>query len=263
MANDQEKGGKDAGTAPAMVQIPQGAIKKPEHANIHAALSAFQGDLKPMAKSGHVEFPSQKGGIVKFDYTPLGDIMSAIYPLLAKHGLAVRHEISEAGIEAILTHSSYNEVESTPRTRTVEDGKEVEQFMSIPMVQNEIRSGIVKLKGAGESMKDTGAAITYARRYTLTMVLGISSEDDKDAELLEGSAKNAQSYAESKARQGIQNATTEAEITKAVSVLKKDLELVTKGKPGALGLTKETYEELLTLAEQKVDEIKNPANIPA
>mgnify|MGYP003396060212 CR=1 FL=1 len=39
-----------------------------KHANIYSALSAFQGELKPMAKTGTVEFETAKGK-VKFDYT--------------------------------------------------------------------------------------------------------------------------------------------------------------------------------------------------
>lgn len=234
--------------------------KKQEHRNIYEALSAFQGELKTMAKSANVKFATQKG-TVEFNYTPLGEIMTYIYPLLAKHGLAVRHEISEGGVEAILTHGTYNEVrergieERVPAETAPSRLEAVTQVGYTTIVHNELRSGVVKLKGGGDAMKDTGAAITYARRYTLTMLLGISSEDDKDAELLEASAKNAQSYAEGRARKSIEEAKTVAEIEKAVTVLRKDLDLVSKGKPGALGLNKETYEELLELAETKSRDI--------
>lgn len=249
-----------------MAETKEKEVKVTKHANIHAALSAFQGELKPMEKSGHVEF-STTSGTVKFDYTPLGDIMKAIYPLLAKHGLAVRHEISKEGVEAILTHESYKErdaiatkvvkvVEQTmhregqpdmaaPAQQTKETS---DQFDYVRQVDGEIRSGIVKIK-EGAQMKDTGAAITYARRYTLTMVLGISSEDDKDAELLEASGKNAIAYAFDRAQKGINEAKTIAELEKAVNLLKKDKAALEGGKPGALGLSLEQYDELLEMAD--------------
>ena len=66
---------------------------KEGHANIYAALSAFQGELKPLPKSRKVTFETRSGGKVEFNYTPLGEIMEAIYPLLGKHGLSVRHEV--------------------------------------------------------------------------------------------------------------------------------------------------------------------------
>lgn len=234
------------------------------HKNIYEALSAFQGELKTLPKNGHVEYPTAKG-IMKYDYTPLGDIMAYIYPLLAKHGLSVRHEISETGVEAILAHGTYKSAQPIFTATDVATGnmaepgsihmvKDFQKFESL--TENEIRSGIVKLKGGAE-MKDTGAAITYARRYTLTMLLGLSSEDDKDAELLEGSAKNAIAFAESKAKQGIRDAKTIPDLVKAVNVLKKDKELVKGGKAGALGLTEEKYDELLELAEQRAAEINS------
>lgn len=245
---------------PVPVEIP---AKKHEHRNIHEALSAFQGELKTMPRSAKVEFSTQKGK-VEFNYTPLGEIMTYIYPLLAKHGLAVRHEISDAGVEAILTHSSYKQGQPIFATTDIATGNIAEpgtvrmvkdfQKFETPS-ENELRSGVVKLRGGGDQMKDTGAAITYARRYTLTMLLGISSEDDKDAELLEASAKNAQNFAEGRARKGIEEAKTIAELEKATNVLKKDLKLVETGKPGALGLSKETYEELLEMAQKRSEDI--------
>lgn len=242
---------------PETEQKPQGekvrvelASEQKKHPNIYAALSAFQGELKPMAKTGKVSFEAGKGK-VEFAYTPLGEIMSTIYPLLSKHGLSVRHEITEKGVEAILTHETYL---LTPvlytTTATVGERNDEIKELAHSKPQNEIRSGIVAIT-KGAQMKDTGAAITYARRYSLTMVLGISSEDDKDAELLEQSGKNAIQYAEDRARKGITEAKTADELDKAVKVFQKELKLLEAGKAGALGLTKEIYEELIAGAEMR------------
>jgi hypothetical protein len=243
------------------------ADPKPEtvvkHDNIHAALSAFQGELKPMAKTGEVEFPMKSGnGKVKFNYTPLGEIMAAIYPLLAKHGLSVRHEIvrggtlgTKEGIEAILTHQTYKEEETeNEETVTSPDGTKTERTINSLHSTNELRSGVVFIN-QGSDMKDIGAAITYARRYTLTMLLGISSEDDKDAELLEQSAQNAVQSMYTRAKKGIEDAATGADTEKALKVLKNDLATLEKGKAPSLGLKKEQYVELIAFGEKKVADL--------
>lgn len=223
--------------------------KKVKHENIYAALSAFQGELQPMEKKGEVEFQTKGGQTVKFSYTPLGDIMKAIYPLLGKHGLSVRHEITKEGVEAILTHETFKsrvqKFKENDKNMPTDISKEV---IYKTVADGEIRSGLVNIY-AGHEMKETGAAITYARRYSLTLVLGISSEEDKDATLFEQSAQNAIQYAFNRARKGLEEAKTVDAVDKAEKVIKKDYDLVLNGKAGALGLTKENYEELLNLAK--------------
>ena len=236
--------------------------QQPKHVNIYAALSAFQGELKPMAKSGKVKFPTKTGGVLEFNYTPLGEIMSTIYPILAKHGLSVRHEITKEGVEAILTHETYEHSTYDVMIQDLRESKdlatETKPFICTHKKgedKNQIRSGIVALKG-GNEMKDTGAAITYARRYTLTMVLGISSEDDHDAALLEQSAKNAIQTVFDRFKAGIEKATTPEEVKRSCGVLEKDLISIEKGKAPALGLKKAQYDELLKIAAQKVETLE-------
>lgn len=238
------------------VLIPES--KKKVHENIYAALSSFQGELKPMAKNGKVTFQTNGGKNVDFTYTPLGDIMAAIYPLLVKHGLSVRHELSEKGIEAILTHETFQmAIDATSEKETIsEEGRlKVTDKVFAETRHNEIRSGVLKMS-YGAQMKDTGANITYARRYTLTMVLGISSEDDKDAELLEQSAKNAIQTVYSRFKAGLENAKTVAEVEKSMVVLQKDLKNVENGKAAALGLSKEQLDELIKAGDARIDDIK-------
>lgn len=114
---------------------------------LYEALSKFQSELTVIEKTVEVN-----AGSYKFSYAPLDTIMKTVYPLLGKNGLAVRHELNEQGIEAVLTHK---------------DG-------------GEIRSGAIQINRTGK-MQDIGGAMTYARRYSLTMLLGIASEEDTDA----------------------------------------------------------------------------------
>jgi hypothetical protein len=217
-----------------------------------------------------VEFEKKSGGKISYSYTPLGEIMENIYPLLGKNGLAVRHEIVKEGsqdsIVAVLTHETYKRSYfSTRIDKTVDilDGIKPGEAVEIQgndilheQVEGELRSGPVKIFQAAE-MKDTGAAITYARRYSLTMLLGIASEEDTDAKLFLESAKAAMDFAFTKAEGGIDGAKTSAELDKAISVLKKDLKMVEEGKAGALGLTKEQYQNLIKKAEEKKVTIGN------
>lgn len=230
-----------------------------KHDNIYAALSALQGELKPFAKSAKVEFEKKSGGKVEFNYTPLGEIMEALYPMLGKHGLTARHEIvkvdAKDNIVAVLTHETYKRVPPLLKVTKETDGREITETVQEGYVENELRSGPIRVF-QGDDMKDIGAAITYARRYSLTMMLGIASEDDTDAQLFMERAEKAIDFAYGKAETGLKNAKTAAEVDKAIGVLKKDLELVEKGKAGALGLSKEQYGELIKLGEARKVEIE-------
>lgn len=232
--------------------------ERTKHPNIFAALSAFQGELKPMVKSGHVEFTTLAGKTLKFDFTPFGEIMQNIYPLLAKHGLSLRHYISKDGIEAILAHETYELKVAEPRrveTKRPDGNVETVVDAEIPTPENEIRSGIVKLSQGGD-MKEVGAAITYGRRYTTGTVLGLSSEDDKDTEILDQSAKNAIQTVFDRFKNGVEKAQTTDEITKSIGVLRKDLKSLEAGKAPALGLAKEQYEELIKIGEARIEQVE-------
>jgi hypothetical protein len=114
---------------------------------LYKALAAFQSELPVIEKTATVD-----AGKYKFTYAPLDQIMKTVYPLLSKNGLAIRHELNEGGVEAILSH---------------EEGAE-------------LRSGAIQVNRTGE-MKSIGGSLTYARRYSVTMLLGIASEEDTDA----------------------------------------------------------------------------------
>jgi len=203
-----------------------------------------------------VKFKTKAGSEINYSYTPLGEIYENIYPLLGKHGLSIRHEIVKEGsqdcIVAVLTHETYKTVDVKIENTQINHQSQTETIdkSTIQRVENELRSGPVKIFQTSE-MKDTGAAITYARRYSMTMLLGISSEDDTDAKFFMESAKAAIDFAYTKAESGIDGAKTPAELDKAINVLKKDLKQVEDGKPGALGLSKEQYESLIKKAEDK------------
>jgi hypothetical protein len=95
-----------------------------------------------------------RGG--KYRYATLPTVLDAVVPVLNKHGVVLiqRTGITEGGVltlNTILRHTS---------------GEEVESLVPLPEPSN---------------WQDWGIAMTYARRYTLTAILGIAPEDDDDA----------------------------------------------------------------------------------
>lgn len=213
-----------------------------EHANIYAALSAFQGELKPIAT---VE---ANLGTYKVNYSPLGKIMEVIHPILSKHGLSVRHEMNKDGIECILTHTTTKVTENGAKPIVIGDTlHHVEHFTT---VENELRSGIIPVPRT-EKMQTLGGAITYAKRYTLSMLLGISSEEDKDVTFEEQTRVNAEKTAYALMKDKIEQGSGE-EVKKRIAILKKELNAIAAKKAPSLGLNKEQYDDLLRIADARL-----------
>lgn len=117
--------------------------------NLAKALVAFQMEVKNPANTANNPFFKSK-------YAPLPDILNDVRPLLAKHGLAVLQSPSGDGDKIVITTMLIHE-----------SGEYIE---TCPLV----------LKTEKATAQGAGSAITYARRYALSAVLGISSEDDDD-----------------------------------------------------------------------------------
>lgn len=234
--------------------------EKISHKSVYAALSAFQGELEPIEQSSEVKFKTKAGEEVNFKYAPLGEIMKTIYPLLAKHGLSARHELTDNSVEAILTHETAEQKEGKVETVfEVVDSENTrkphtEKYAFI--TTNELRSGKLLIDTKKSEMKEVGAQITYARRYTLGLVLGLATEEDKDAQLLEQSQKNLGSFAFKQALANIEKATG-AKLDEQIEFIEKELKLAEEVEAGtgkkapSLGLKAEQYKELLVVAKAR------------
>jgi len=119
-----------------------------------AALAAAQGEMVGAEKGRENPF-------FKSRYATLADVWGACRAPLAKHGLAVIQLVQkvEAGLvlETILAHKS---------------GQQVVSVYPIQPVKNDPQ-GI-------------GSAITYARRYSLSAMVGVAPEDDDDGNAASG-----------------------------------------------------------------------------
>jgi hypothetical protein len=94
-------------------------------------------------------------GTYSYSYADLGDTIEAVRPILTKHGLAFAQsavtEDDKIGIETRIYHTAGH----------------VEVF------------GPLYLPAGGDA-RAAGSAVTYARRYSLTAALGITSDEDAD-----------------------------------------------------------------------------------
>jgi len=126
-----------------------------------SALSKFQAEVKNPQNSETVKVDTSKGSY-KYKYAPLDEILSLVRPLLGKNGLSVVQPASSDGAEVtvvtLLLHSSGQWMEFEP----------------------------LKLKADRNTAQGIGSAITYGRRYALSGILGISSEDDDDGQAAVG-----------------------------------------------------------------------------
>ena len=76
----------------------------------------------------------------------------------------------------------------------IQQSREVEQGVGIETVLfgfgREVYTGVVTIPVTTKNAHSVGAAMTYARRYSLSMALGIAADEDDDAEQLVDLPKN-------------------------------------------------------------------------
>ncbi len=129
--------------------------------NLAIALTKFQGEIKNPANSKVVG-----AGSFSYKYAPLDEVLNLVRPMLSKYGLSIVQAPVMAdgmvGVTTTLLHESGEWIEFEP----------------------------ILLKMDKQSAQGAGSAITYARRYSISAVLGISSEDDDDANSIEPSTRN-------------------------------------------------------------------------
>lgn len=146
----------------------------PPIAQIAKALAAAQGEFGPVVKNRTANVKSDKGNYT-YDYADLATVLEAVRPVLCKHGLALTSvpgnpNSGKVGVRTLLLHES---------------GESLEAYMEAP---------------CGPRLQDAGTAITYLRRYTISSLLGIASEEDDDANGPETGGKTAPREAQSKGK---------------------------------------------------------------
>ncbi len=173
--------------------------------DLAAALSKFQTEVKNPQNSETVKVETTKGSY-NYKYAPLDEILTMVRPLLGKNGLSIVQAPSSEGADIVVTttllHSTGQYIEFEP----------------------------LKLKADKATAQGAGSAITYARRYALSAILGISSEDDDDGNAAEPKEKKSGSKS-----------------TSPASTKKND----TNSNPGNNPATKNQVEYIVKLAKKK------------
>lgn len=223
-------------------------IEKVKHASIYEALAAFQGEELSIKKTKQF---GKDTDAMKFMYASLDDVLDVVRPLTSKHGLSFTwQEAAEGKIQCVLYHETY----ANGEVSTVEKGDDPLQkdarVTTTTQEKNVIRSMPVTVARSG-AMRTIGDNSTYARRYTLCEVLGVASEEDKDAPVAEESAQNASKTAFSLMKEKIEKGDKE-KIEKQVGIINRELATIKAKKAPQLGLKKEQYEELLHIAEARI-----------
>jgi hypothetical protein len=85
----------------------------------------------------------------KSRYATLGSVLRAVRPSLSKHGLAVLQFVNDSKLETVITHSS---------------GQSISSLYPIHSGKNDAQG--------------FGAAVSYARRYSLKAILSLAEEDN-------------------------------------------------------------------------------------
>ncbi len=236
-----------------------------KHENIFEALSAFQGENPEIKKTAKVEFEA-KGQKVSFMYSPLDEVLSTVRPLLAKHGLSVTFGGDEKGrLICSLYHSTYKYVmeDGSGSTDYFVDGAKSQTVTTLKKLveSNVIRSLPIEVTRKGD-MKDIGSSSTYARRYMLAEVLGIASDEDKDAEIEEKSQKNAEAFAYTQVEKQLKSIKTLKEVNEKITFLEKELATAKEGKKApSLGLKAEQYERLIKIGEGVLADISGDIKV--
>ena len=125
------------------------------------ALAAFQQECPVIAKDGTAKVKTQSGADYSYKYADLPSIVEVIKPILQKCGLSFIQPLDLIdGVRVIRTKIFH-----------IESGEAIESTVDVP---------IVSFKGMND-YQALGSGITYLRRYALSSILGIVTDEDIDA----------------------------------------------------------------------------------
>lgn len=136
--------------------------------NLNLALSKARGEFPsiPKTKTAHVRMRDNKGEY-SFKFADLSDIMDAVKDSLAKFEIAVTHTIalgrSGLVLETSVRHSS---------------GEMIRSLVPMPFMDGR--------------PQDWGSMLTYLRRYVVSAMLGIASDEDDDGNAAQGNNRSIQ-----------------------------------------------------------------------
>lgn len=129
-------------------------------AALYMALAKAQGKMQTPKRSREAKIPGKDGKPgYTYSYADLSEVYEAVRPALASEGLGFFHLTNQdresVSVTTVLTHEGGGQIETTLAW------------------------------GVSNRIQDLGSIITYLRRYTLSALLGVASEEDDDGQTAE------------------------------------------------------------------------------
>lgn len=123
----------------------------PELKNIYTAIIKARPEIAPIARTKSAK---------NYRYATLDTVIELLSLVLPKHGLGWVQTLSSENDKPVLV------------TRIIhESGEWIEDALSLPQT---------KLNGGANESQELGASITYFKRYALSAMFGIATDDDTD-----------------------------------------------------------------------------------
>lgn len=121
------------------------------------AMAAFQRECPPIKKSSTAKIATRGGGSYSFNYAELDEIASVVNPILAKHGLSYSFD-SKLDKELLTCVCTVRHI----------NGHSVPSTFTLPTAN----------ESAMSAQQKVGAALTFAKRQSLTAALGITTTNE-------------------------------------------------------------------------------------
>ena len=204
--------------APLVLAADPFPTHSPGFSKLATALAKARDGFEAIRKNREVTVSTKTGGSYKFKYAELSDIYAATDPSLAANGLS--HSGSIAPIQAKL---------HLVTTLMHESGEWLRSYMPLTAVN--------------EGPQAFGSQLTYYKRYAISALLGVSSEDDDDGNAAEGNA-----VTESRRKPAFANAALRNKFQENVTASFKDAD------------TLDALKELAKLNKPRFDEMEASGN---
>lgn len=125
--------------------------------NLASALVKFQAIVPTIPRNKIAKIPMKSGGSYSYNYADLADIWEAIRKPLIDNGLAVTQMLKSTDTTDFIVTKIWHE-----------SGETDSEDFALPT--------------SGKTPQEVGSVVTYYKRYALGAALGISTEEDDDAQ---------------------------------------------------------------------------------
>jgi hypothetical protein len=140
------------------------------------ALADASAEFPKIEKDCTAKVKTKAGGEYSYSYADLNDILSAVRPSLAKHGLVLSHDCVVIQ-ETVEVDGESVKVYSVETTAMLEHSSGQYKHSSPLRIPCDGSMAAAQLVGSGN---------TYGKRYTAQNILGLSTESDDDGNLASG-----------------------------------------------------------------------------